>query len=185
MSKKNKIGNCVTCNRDMPIEAKGQCKNCSYKYRRKYDSTFYLRKCYAGIKQRCTNPKNHNSKYYYGKEICPLGTFLNRFSNDNVFLEMFKKWQESGFEYRIKPTIDRLDNNKGYTVDNMQILTHIENAKKDCEIPIIGIYRNFFSEWFPSQTYAAKELNLQRSNLWKVINGERKAISGWSFKYES
>lgn len=36
---------------------------------------------------------------------------------------------------------------------------------------------------FNSQTEASRVLNIQQSNIWKVLNGERKQAGGYTFKY--
>jgi hypothetical protein len=44
---------------------------------------------------------------------------------------MFEKWRSNGFPRKFAPSIDRIDNDKGYTLDNIQLLTQADNARKD------------------------------------------------------
>ena len=47
-----------------------------------------------------------------------------------LFDEIYEKWEESGFTRHLTPSIDRKNNNLGYTFDNMQWLTVSQNSKK-------------------------------------------------------
>ena len=50
--------------------------------------------------------------------------------SDPEFIRLFKEWEESGYEYKLTPSIDRIDNSRGYDLDNIQFLTLSENSKK-------------------------------------------------------
>jgi hypothetical protein len=39
-------------------------------------------------------------------------------------------WVDSGFTPKLVPSIDRIDNNKGYTIDNIRWLSKSDNSKK-------------------------------------------------------
>lgn len=55
-------------------------------------------------------------------------------------------------------------------------------AKK--RIPVIATcLQTGVETWFRSQTDAARDLNIQQSNIWKVLNGERSHAGGYSFRY--
>ncbi len=58
---------------------------------------------------------------------------LIKFFEDNwpQYLAMHKVWADSKFSHGLIPTIDRIDNNQDYVVENMQLLTQRENAGKD------------------------------------------------------
>ena len=68
---------------------------------------------------------------YVGKEICTKEEFVAKFAKSEEFLSLFKNWQDSGFQRREAPSIDRIDNSGGYTLDNMQFIKHVENTNKD------------------------------------------------------
>lgn len=46
------------------------------------------------------------------------------------YLRLHAKWVESDYVRRLSPSIDRIDPDKGYTLDNMQWLTVEENTRK-------------------------------------------------------
>ena len=46
------------------------------------------------------------------------------------FESIYNNWVESGYTTNLMPSIDRRDNSKGYTLDNIQWLSKTENNKK-------------------------------------------------------
>lgn len=48
----------------------------------------------------------------------------------NSWLEQTKKYKASGWNYKQRPTIDRIGGSKGYSLDNIQVLSFIDNALK-------------------------------------------------------
>jgi len=46
------------------------------------------------------------------------------------FLEIYNNWVENNYIANYKPSFDRLDDYKPYTIDNLQLLTWEENRKK-------------------------------------------------------
>lgn len=59
------------------------------------------------MKQRCTNPNNHNYKHYGARGI----SFCDRWSNFDAFREDMGQMPDG-------MTLDRIDNDKGYSKDN-------------------------------------------------------------------
>ena len=47
------------------------------------------------------------------------------------YLKLHKKWAKTGYKYRFTPSIDRIDNNKGYHIGNLQIIPLRVNAGKN------------------------------------------------------
>lgn len=66
-----------------------------------------------------------NKKVYFTKE-----EFLKWILVNNDYIRIFNEWEKSNFNRKLCPTVDRIDNNKDYSFDNIQILTHSENCKK-------------------------------------------------------
>lgn len=46
------------------------------------------------------------------------------------FNYLYRKWVKSGYIPALRPTVDRIDSKKSYTMDNLQILTRRQNETK-------------------------------------------------------
>ena len=46
------------------------------------------------------------------------------------FAELYAAWKTAGYPKNKAPSVDRLDDNKGYTLDNIQLLTWEQNRTK-------------------------------------------------------
>lgn len=180
---KRKKANCIQCSRYMAIKANDMCPNCWSKYRAEHEPLFYLRRIYAQIRNRCSDPGHRSAKSYYGKSFCPRAVFLCRFGDDPEFLRLYKQWQLSGFSHSLSPSVDRINNQEGYTLENMQIMTLGENSCKDKKQALdVFTARGVLVFHFDSQTEAANALNLHQANIGKVVRGERRTTGGYIFK---
>ena len=100
-----------------------------------------LYRIYNNMKTRCYNPNSESYKYYgaRGVEIC--SEWLNDFL-------AFKEW--SLFHgYRDDLTIDRIDNDKGYSPENCRWVTckdQANNMRSNHSETIDGVTKNL-SEW--------------------------------------
>lgn len=164
-----------------------KCQTCSRNRRRKLNIKFFLTDLYSKIKSRCkSNKTESNRKYYYGKIYCSKNEFLNKFLTDENFLKLHKEWTKNNCEYKMTPSIDRIDKNGDYNIDNLQIITHSDNSGKDKEkLPILmyDLNGNFIKEW-ESKWEAHLALKIPNGNLVKVCYGERKSAGGYIWKFK-
>lgn len=183
---KRRKDDCKQCERFMPIKAKGMCQNCWHKLKRRTQPEFFLRTRHTEMLQRCTNPKNKQSKYYLGKEVCSRKEFLNRFLKCPVFLKLFKDWKKNGYDTKTVPSIDRIDVKKGYTIDNMRFITHSYNAYLGNVLLPVKVYTKdkMFIREYESATLAARELKVWQANIWKVLHKKRKSAGGYYFEFK-
>lgn len=180
---KKQIGNlnCLICPKNKQVRLwTGLCQAC-YKMKMRYNSPkFRLCTIYQAIKNRCTNKKD---KYYYGMQYCTRDEFLSKFINDPAFLEQFKNWKLSGHKMTQVPSVDRIDVNKGYHINNIQFIIHSENCWKDRRtIPVMVISNEEIIGIYPSLNQAVVKLNVHQSNAWKVLIGEREHTNGYIFE---
>jgi hypothetical protein len=78
------------------------------------------------MKDRCHNPKSKYWSRYGGRGIKVFAEWRNDFS-------AFRDWA-LGNGYQKDLTIDRIDNDKGYSPSNCQWITREENAQKGSRV---------------------------------------------------
>lgn len=110
---------------------------------------FRLYKVWENMKSRCYNPKHKSYKNYGGRGITICEEWKNNFS-------AFEKWVlENGYDGNApqgKCTIDRIDNNKGYSPENCQWISIRDNCNKT------------------------------RKNLMYTHNGKTQSLSDWAIE---
>jgi hypothetical protein len=118
-----------------------------------------LYKKWKYMKKRCNNPNDKRYKHYGGKGIKVCEEWANDFM-------VFREWAyQNGYEEGL--TIERKDNNLGYSPDNCRWITMAEQAKNTSQN--IFITRNgetkILSDW-------CRELGLNvRTIMWRYEQG--------------
>jgi hypothetical protein len=124
-----------------------------------------------------------------------LSDWLYRKSN---FKDLFASWVESNYCQAKKPSIDRLDITKGYSFENIRVVTWGENNKKgnwerrlaikpDQHKSVIQIDKNMkIVNEYVSTADASRRTNICQSSISAVCIGKRNTAGGyiWNFKKE-
>lgn len=98
----------------------------------KYEKTpnGFLMRLYRNMKSRVSGVQWQKYPLYVGKYLLPKEDFYCWAKSSDKFWELFADWQKSEFDRKLTPSVDRIDSALGYSIDNMQWLTHSENSAK-------------------------------------------------------
>ena len=102
----------------------GRTKSCGCLRRSGDNSTVHARlyQIWLDMKTRCYNTKSPKYKSYGQRGITVCSSWKNNFTS-------FKNWAlKNGYESNL--TIDKVNNNKGYSPNNCQWITGVDNIKK-------------------------------------------------------
>jgi len=143
------IISCKNCGREKYHNAKGLCRTCYKKLNgriiickdcgntEKHEAFNLCRKCYLkwksktilGVLNNIYNNMKYRSKLNKRKKILTKKQFLS-FAATSNFNDLFLTWKNSNYKFKYHPSIDRINNKKGYVKGNLQFLTCSENTKK-------------------------------------------------------
>lgn len=90
----------------------------------------FLVRCYRNMLSRVSGVTKNKNHLYLGLEILDKETFYEWALNNKDYNKLFNSWKKSNYERKQTPSIDRINSNKGYTLDNIQWITFSENCRK-------------------------------------------------------
>jgi len=194
----NKI--CQTCGEEKLLECfsfrkdsnsyRIDCKDCRANKQRKYVSEnkvdvyaqrndFYKKfpwmQSYRAIHHRCNNPNASDYKYYGGRGIKCLIT------KDEV---KFLWFRDKAYEMK-QPTVDKINNDDNYYLENCRFIEQSDNSKKAHNIAILqfDLQNNFIREW-ESITIASEFIKRSRGTLCAALKNHPSTCAGFIWKYK-
>ena len=90
-----------------------------------------LRRVYYNIKNRCYNPNGKDAKIYYKRNI----TVCDEWLGENGFKNFYNWAIEHNFKKEL--TLDRIDNDKGYSPNNCHWITDKEQSRNKTNNKIV------------------------------------------------
>lgn len=140
--------------------------------------------------------RNHPNPSYTQQE------FIEWMQGQKLFDYYYDNWVNSGYKKAYKPSVDRLDDFKPYSFDNIQLTIVLGNqahaiqdkqagigtqGKQTYKVRAINL-KTGEMEIFPSSSYAVKALALRgipvnRQNIQKVCHGQRPQCGGFHWEY--
>ena len=136
---------------------------------------------FRGIKSRCYNPHHRYYAYYGGRGIKVCNEWFTPHSHEGF--RAFKAWAlENGYQEGL--TIDRIDNDKGYSPDNCRWVTMLVqgNNRSYCHYITFNGVTKTLMEW-------SRELEIPYITLKQRLNKYgwpvEKALSKVDFRYGS
>jgi len=112
---------CIRCGKKAINDGGGLCPACWMSEKRSTKEGF-ISKIYQSMRKR------HKEKGW--KEIISRNEFIDFAENSLEFDSLWEVWIRSNKVKKLVPSIDRIDNDRGYTRDNIQFLTLSDNDKK-------------------------------------------------------
>ena len=174
----------------------GMCKEC----KRKKKELFYhslrgvIVTIYDSQKLSCKTRKHPQPSY-------TLEELYKYLSTSKLFIDLYNQYVENNYDKYLKPSLDRIDDTKSYSFDNITIVTFKENEQKlkeqmkkgegiaawQCK-PINQYSLNGeYIKTFVSAFDAARSLDIERRNIQAACKNRRKSAGGfiWKFAEES
>lgn len=119
------------------------------------------------------NPDHDPYKRYEGKQRCSEQEFVD-FCNKNKekLLVMWHAYLQSGKDLRLAPSVDRIDPDEGYTIDNLQFVIYGYNSWKDHLNPV-RVTMNGETRCFATPTEAGRYWDVRTDDVVEVLRGSK------------
>lgn len=143
---------------------------------------------------RNSKVRGHNPPAYAREE------FIEKYKDNPIYLDLHSKWVESGYDKWYAPSFDRIDNSKGYSFDNLQVVTFKRNNSLAHDDMKSGVLKNahtsilqytvegkFVAE-YESLVDAEKATGTSRGSIGNALNNRAKKTrckSIWVYKSDS
>lgn len=89
----------------------------------------FLVRAYRNMKSRVSGIQG-KQHLYEGKALLDKADFYEWALSSKDFHALFSNWEQSNYERKLSPSVDRKDSRKGYTKENMEWVTHSENSRR-------------------------------------------------------
>lgn len=122
--------------------------------------------------------------------------FLNWCFTNLTFHNIFKDWVKNNFEKDLAPSIDRIDDYKGYSFDNIRVCrfrenylrSHMDirngiNTKTSKTVLKFDSNGKFLCSYYSSQE-ASRKNKISQGSISACCNNNRKSAGGFKWKYK-
>lgn len=171
------------------------CRLCEHEYDRNY------RKTKEGVIVTMYNTQRSSSKKRgHGEPKYSLTELKQNLLNDELFDKIFNEWVKSNYNRWMKPSLDRIDESKGYSFDNVKLMTWGENdfnQKEDLRSgktihgnkphkPVLQYSKDgeFLNE-FVSAMDAYRKTGISNKNISDNCLGRLKSANGFVWKFKN
>ena len=116
--------------------------------------------------------------------------------SQKLFHELYDKWKANDYDRLIAPSVDRLDDDEGYSLGNIQLVTFDENTKIFQSKVLNGdtmkvnkainqyTLEGEFIKTFHSATEASRQTKVNLGNLAGCTNGLKPNAGGFKWEYK-
>lgn len=196
----NKMKECIKCGiitNDFHIKNSNkdglhnECKNCRNESVREYQKTKngLITEIYSHQKLS-SKQRNHLMPTYTKLEL-KVWCFAQK-----LFHELYDNWKSSNYQNDLIPSVDRLNDYSGYSLDNIQLMTWRENEQKGHNDMKNGINNknsksvlqydlkeNFIKEFY-SVSEAGRQVGIYKTSISQCCNGLIKTSGGFKWKFK-
>ena len=115
--------------------------------------------------------------------------------SQKLFHELYDNWKVSGYDTNLKPSCDRTDDYKGYSLDRLQLMTWGENNRKAYSDrksgiltkqakAVISVHKiTMKSVYYYSMMQAERETGVNSGNIHNCCSGQRNSAGNYYWKY--
>jgi hypothetical protein len=99
---------------------------------KKYEKTKsgFLMRAYRNMESRVLGIQWRKHHLYAGKPLLARQEFYGWANASPAFHRLWDDWVASGHDRKLTPSVDRIDSQQGYHVQNMEWVTHSENSRR-------------------------------------------------------
>ena len=192
---------CSKCLKTKPVDCfskektnsdgrRSSCRKCEVKRYAQYDRSKH------GLTVRIYNTQKRNSRTkgfpvpkYNRKEL------KEWLFSQPVFHDLYDNWVKSNYDTWSRPSCDRIDDYKGYSLDNIQLMTWRQNLNKSHRDRINGVNNKtnksvkqyslygVFLQKFHSLTEAHRVTGVHRGDIGTCCRGGLKTAGGFVWEY--
>lgn len=125
-----------------------------------------LQSAWKNLLQRCYNPENSQYKNYGGRGLTVDASWICSF--ENFYFDMNDSWREG-------LTLDRIDNDKGYSKENCRWITHAENNRnrRNNKLTWEKVRWIRANNGILTQAHMAEELGVGKAMVNHILQGSR------------
>jgi hypothetical protein len=183
---------CSICGKEKPVSEfrfsqgrpKSYCKPCDNERNKLYRRTLlgHLHRMYNNQKRNSIQ-RGHSQPAYTFEEL--KDWFISQPNWEDLWL----KWEANNYDKQLTPSIDRLDDSKGYSFDNIRLVTWEDNNLKEIDnkkrkvnqYDLEGEYLKTFDSISDALRYLGK--STEGSNIARCCKGERKYAFDYQWRY--
>ena len=124
---------------------------------------------------------------------------MAKYLNDKQYIKLHKAWVDSGYLKALAPSLDRIDNELGYSFENIELMTwqqNHDNGGRDAKLGKISTgtahvavsqytKKGVFIQSFISQLEASRVTGVIRGNISRCLLGKSKSAGGFVWKTTS
>ena len=98
----------------------------------RYEKTVngFLMRLYRNMESRIKGIQKQKSHLYKGKKLLDRQEFYAWAKSSKSFKSLYKNWVSNNYQRILTPSVDRVDSAKGYSLNNMEWVTHSENSRR-------------------------------------------------------